>query len=87
VVRVTDDAIMVEAGPDKVRMEFMKWAVSKVEERGAPKSGAEKARKPEVEAKEEPVEEEAEAPKPVKKPKRLGFKEPESEAEDKEADE
>jgi preprotein translocase subunit YajC len=74
VVRVTDDAIMIDVGPDKIKMEFMKWAVSKVEEKGAPVSGAAKAGKAEPEAKEEPAEEEAEAPKTVKKPKRLGFK-------------
>jgi preprotein translocase subunit YajC len=82
VVRVTDDAIMIEVGPDKVRMEFMKWAVSKVEDKGAPVSGAGKAGKAEPEPKEEPAEEEAEAPKTIKKPKRLGFKEPESDAEE-----
>jgi preprotein translocase subunit YajC len=77
VVRVADDAIMIEVGPDKIRMEFMKWAVSKVEEKGAPASGAAKAGKPEPEPEEEPAEEEAAAPKTVKKPKRLGFKAPE----------
>jgi preprotein translocase subunit YajC len=82
VVRVTDDAIMIEVGPDKVRMEFMKWAVSKIEDKGAPVSGTAKAGKAEPETKDEPAEEEAEAPKTVKKPKRLGFKAPEPDAED-----
>jgi preprotein translocase subunit YajC len=79
VVRVTDDAIMIEAGPDKVRVEFMKWAVSKVDEKGAPKSGAgARTEKEETSPDEEPAEEKAEAPRTVKKPKRLGFKSPES---------
>ncbi|MDR1293162.1 MAG: preprotein translocase subunit YajC [Clostridiales Family XIII bacterium] len=82
VVRVTDDVIMIDVGPDKVRMEFMKWAVSKVEDKGAPMGAADKSGKAEAEAKEEPAEEEAEAPKTVKKPKRLGFKAPEPDAEE-----
>jgi preprotein translocase subunit YajC len=93
VVRVTDDAIMIEAGPDKIRVEFMKWAVSKVDEKGVSKGGTSaKQEKADEPSREEP-EEEAEAPKAVKKPKRLGFKAPESaedkpteDAEDKEAD-
>jgi preprotein translocase subunit YajC len=82
VVRVTDDSMMIEVGPDRVRMEFMKWAVSKVEDKGAPMSGADKASRSEPEVKDEPVEDESEAPKVVKKPKRLGFKAPESDAEE-----
>jgi preprotein translocase subunit YajC len=87
VVRVTDDAIMIEAGPDKMRVEFMKWAVSKVEEKGAPKSGAgTKPEKADLAPKEEPEPEleaeEAETPKAIKKPRRLGFKAPESEADE-----
>jgi preprotein translocase subunit YajC len=72
VVRVADDVITIEVGSDKVRMDFMKWAVSKVDEKGAPKSRSEeRASEPE---KEEAPEPEAEAPKTVKKPRRLGFK-------------
>jgi preprotein translocase subunit YajC len=85
VVRVTDDAIMIEAGPDKMRVEFMKWAVSKVEEKGAPKSGAAaKPEKADVAPAEEPEPEApaAEAPKAVKKPRRLGFKAPEDGADE-----
>jgi hypothetical protein len=75
---------MIEAGPDKLRVEFMKWAVSKVEEKGAPKSGAaaksEKADVAPIDVpEEEAAETEAEAPKTVRKPRRLGFKAPESE--------
>ncbi|MDR0519535.1 MAG: preprotein translocase subunit YajC [Clostridiales Family XIII bacterium] len=86
IVRVSDDALMIEVGPDKVRMEFMKWAVSKVDEKGAPKS------KPMDAAKDDADEEgqEDDAPKTVKKPRRLGFKpaeaEESAEAEDGDAD-
>jgi preprotein translocase subunit YajC len=90
IVRVTDDSITIEAGTDKVRLEFMKWAVSKVDEKGAPKSGAAaKVDKSGSAPEEEPAEEETEAPKTVKKPRRLGFKEPEEDdsKEGREADE
>jgi preprotein translocase subunit YajC len=81
VVRVTEESIMIEVGPDKIKMEFMKWAVSKVEEKGAAKSGgASKPAKAEPVEADEPEVEEEEAPKTVKKPKRLGFKASESES-------
>jgi preprotein translocase subunit YajC len=77
IVRISDETLMIEVGPDKVRMEFMKWAVSKVEEKGASK-GKTSDKSDKVEAKAEEIEaeteQEEEAPKPVKKPKRLGFK-------------
>jgi preprotein translocase subunit YajC len=76
IVRVTDDAIMIEVGPEKTRMEFMKWAVSKVEEKGAPgqSAGTKPGKAGTAPAEEPAAEEEAEAPKAVKKPKRLGSK-------------
>jgi hypothetical protein len=66
---------MIEVGPDKLKMEFMKWAVSKVDEKGAPKSrSSEKAEAKAEEAEAEADTTQEEAPKTVKKPKRLGFK-------------
>jgi preprotein translocase subunit YajC len=81
ILKVSDETIMIEVGPDKLKMEFMKWAVSKVDEKGAPKSRSSEK----VEAQAEEAEAEAdttqeEAPKTVKKPKRLGFKSDEDEA-------
>ncbi|MDR2163843.1 MAG: preprotein translocase subunit YajC [Clostridiales Family XIII bacterium] len=89
VVRVTDDSITIEVGSDKVRMEFMKWAVSKVEEKGAPRSGSTaRSEKPADPPQEDTVaDEDAEAPKTVKKPRRLGFKSEDAAEEGKEADE
>ncbi|MDR0596252.1 MAG: preprotein translocase subunit YajC [Clostridiales Family XIII bacterium] len=75
IVRISDETIMIEVGPDKVRMEFMKWAVSKVDEKGAAKSRPEK-----TEAKDDEDEQE-EAPKTVKRPRRLGFKSADDEGE------
>jgi len=75
IVRISDETIMIEVGPDKVRMEFMKWAVSKVDEKGAPKSKtSDKSSVAEEIEPESDIEQEEEAPKTVKKPKRLGFK-------------
>ena len=35
VVKTKDEAIVVQVGPDKVKMEFMRWAVSKVVKQGS----------------------------------------------------
>jgi preprotein translocase subunit YajC len=89
IVRTSDESIMIEVGPDKVRMEFMKWAVSKVDEAGAGKSKtSDKSAKVEATADETEIEadqeQEEEAPKAVKKPKRLGFKPADAEDSDSE---
>jgi preprotein translocase subunit YajC len=80
ILKVSDETIMIEVGPDKLKMEFMKWAVSKVDEKGAPKSrSAEKAEAQAEEAEAAADMEQEEASKTVKKPKRLGFKSDENE--------
>ena len=35
VVKTKDESIVVQVGPDKVKMEFMRWAVSKVVKQGS----------------------------------------------------
>jgi preprotein translocase subunit YajC len=72
IVRIGEEDFMLEVGSDKVRMEFMKWAISKVDEKGV---GAKPQAKPAEKAneKEEAAEEPA-APKTPKKPRRLGAK-------------
>ena len=35
VVKTKDESIIVQVGPDKVKMEFMRWAVSKVVKQGS----------------------------------------------------
>ena len=35
VVKTKDESIVVQVGPDKVKMEFMRWAVSKITKQGS----------------------------------------------------
>ena len=35
VVKTKEESIVVQVGPDKVKMEFMRWAVSKVVKQGS----------------------------------------------------
>ena len=35
VVKTKDESIVVQVGPDKVKMEFMRWAVSKISKQGS----------------------------------------------------
>jgi len=63
VVRVKEEVLTIEVGSDKVKLEIMRWGISKIEE-GAPERKSTKKEK-EVEKDEEPEE----APK--RKPKKL----------------
>jgi preprotein translocase YajC subunit len=66
ILTVRDDSLVIQVGADKVKMEVMKWAISKVDEKGtAAKTGAA------VKKTEEKKEEE---PKPVRKPRKLTAK-------------
>jgi len=62
IVRIKDDSIIIEAGADKVKLEIMKWGISKVDEAAPERKTSKKDRD------EEPEEEQE---KPKRKPKKL----------------
>ena len=62
IVRIKDDSIIIEAGSDKVKLEIMKWGISKVDEAAPERKSSKKDRD------EEPEEEQE---KPKRKPKKL----------------
>ena len=62
VVRIKEDLITIEVGSDKVKLEIMKWGVSKIDEAGPETKTTKKAR-------DEEATEETEKPK--RKPKKL----------------
>ena len=63
VVRVKDDVLTIEVGSDKVKLEIMRWGISKIEEAAPEKKSSKKDK--DIEKDEEPEE----APK--RKPKKL----------------
>ena len=82
VVKVKEDVLTIEVGADKVKLEVMRWGISKIEESAPERKTTKKVRE------EEPVEEEEEQPK--RKPRKLTAtpkKETEPEDEDEELDE
>jgi preprotein translocase subunit YajC len=86
-IKEKDEALVVAMGADKVKMEVMRWAISRVDEDSVKKSGAAGSKsadktKDAAKDKEEDKKEEA----PAKKPKRLGAK-AEDAADEKKADE
>jgi preprotein translocase YajC subunit len=82
IVRIGEEDLTLEVGSDKIRVEFMKWAISKVEEKGVSKKP-----QPKPEEEKEAATEEADAPKTPKKPRRLASKTESSTSEAKEAGE
>jgi preprotein translocase subunit YajC len=62
IVRVKDDLITIEVGSDKVKLDIMRWGISKVDE-SAPETKSTRKKKD-----EEPKEKEEE---PKRKPKKL----------------
>ncbi|MCL1895796.1 MAG: preprotein translocase subunit YajC [Clostridiales bacterium] len=79
VVRVKDDDIItIEVGADKIKLDIMRWGISKIDEAAPAKKAAKELRE------EKKVEEEAEEEKPKRMPKKLSSapkkeKEPEEE--------
>jgi preprotein translocase YajC subunit len=69
VVKVSDDAIVIAVGSDKVKLEMTRWSVSNVE-----KEGAAKASSPAAKADEKNAEEKAEEERKPRKPKKLSAK-------------
>jgi preprotein translocase YajC subunit len=63
ILSVKDDSIVLQVGADKVKLEVMRWAISKVEVGDASKSSAAKK-----------SEEKAEEAKPARKPRKLTTK-------------
>ncbi|MDR3071991.1 MAG: preprotein translocase subunit YajC [Clostridiales Family XIII bacterium] len=63
IVRTNDTTLVLQVGADKVKMEFMRWAVSTLDEAG-----------PVSKFRDEEEEEEKEEKKASKKPKKLGAK-------------
>ena len=95
VVRVKDEVITIEAGPDKVKLEIMRWGISKIDEAAPERKSTKKEREEEI---EDDVEEDEDEEQPKRKPKKLTAvpkKEPETKKkkeakdsdEDKEAEE
>jgi preprotein translocase YajC subunit len=67
VTSVKDDSLILQVGADKIKIEIMRWAVSKVDVAGAaPKAGAKKPAEKAEEKKDEPA--------PVRKPRKLTAK-------------
>ena len=80
VVKVKDDLLTIEVGSDKVKLDVMRWGISKIDESAPEKKTTSKK---EAEPVKEPEEEEEEQPK--RKPKKLtpvAKSEPEPEPED-----
>jgi preprotein translocase YajC subunit len=78
IVSVKDDSLVIQVGADKVKMEIMRWAISKIDESGSASKSSSAAKKPAAKA-----EEKEEEPKPARKPRKLTAKtdaEPEGEA-------
>ena len=61
IVRIKDDVITIEVGSDKVKLDVMKWGISKIEDSGPDTKSSKKSRD----------EEPAETEKPKRKPKKL----------------
>jgi preprotein translocase subunit YajC len=61
IVRIREDMITIEIGSDKVKLDIMKWGISKIDESGPDTKSSKKAKD------EEPSDEE----KPKRKPKKL----------------
>jgi len=61
IVRIREDMITIEVGSDKVKLDIMKWGISKIDEAGPETKSSKKAKD------EEPEDEE----KPKRKPKKL----------------
>ena len=81
VVRVKDDdLITIEVGSDKVKLEIMRWGISKIDESAPERKGAKKLREEKEEKQEEPEEEE----KPKRMPKKLSAAKKEPEDDDSE---
>jgi preprotein translocase subunit YajC len=78
VMTVKDDLIVIQVGADKVKLEVMRWAISKVDAGGSTASKSTSAKKSENN-KEESAEEET---KPVRKPRKLSAKADKTEDED-----
>jgi preprotein translocase YajC subunit len=71
IITVRDDALIIAVGADKVKIEVMRWAISKIDTEAAGKPAPKTADKKEDETKEED--------KPARKPRKLGAK-PDAEA-------
>jgi preprotein translocase subunit YajC len=76
IVSVKDDSLILQIGSDKLKIEIMRWAISKIDE-GGPATKAKEAEKKAAEEKKEEA-------KPARKPRKLTAKsDAESEGEDK----
>jgi preprotein translocase subunit YajC len=61
ITSVKDDSLIVQVGTEKTKIEFMRWAISRVDEANPNKKAAPK----------EEIAEEKEEPAPAKKPRKL----------------
>ena len=60
IVRIREDYLTIEVGSDKVKLDIMKWGISKIDEAGTETKSSKKTR-----------DEESEDEKPKRKPKKL----------------